>query len=70
MAWKYAAETYFGVHASKLSILKRFLAGLVREPSFLGDQAHLADAIARQHQVIEKHAGLWLYIERNSLRGR
>jgi penicillin-binding protein 2A len=49
-----AAQEYFGVHASQLSIAQSaFLAGLIKAPSFLGNKAHLKDAISRQRQVIE-----------------
>lgn len=49
-----AAQEYFGVHASQLSIAQSaFLAGLIKAPSYLGNKAHLKEAIARQRQVIE-----------------
>jgi membrane peptidoglycan carboxypeptidase len=49
-----AAETYFDMHAAKLPVAQAaFLAGVVREPSWLGDQAHVKEAIERQHDVIE-----------------
>jgi len=48
-----AAHNYFGKNASNLSISESaFLAGIIRQPSFLGGKDHRAEAIDRQKQVL------------------
>lgn len=48
-----AAKTYFGKHASDLTIAESaFLAGIIKSPSVLGDRSHLKQAMQRQQYVI------------------
>ncbi|MBZ0186664.1 MAG: penicillin-binding protein, partial [Candidatus Obscuribacterales bacterium] len=48
-----AARTYFGKPASQLSASESaFLAGLIKSPSYLGDPAHIEQAIQRQKVVL------------------
>ena len=52
-----AAGTYFNKHASALTVGESaFLAGLIRAPSRMSDPKYLADAIDRQHQVLDAMA--------------
>lgn len=52
-----AAGTYFNKHASNLTVPESaFLAGLIRAPSRMSDPRYLADALDRQHQVLDAMA--------------
>jgi len=49
-----AAELYFGKPAAKLNVAESaFLAGLINSPSFLSQQAHRTNALARQGVVLD-----------------
>jgi penicillin-binding protein 1A len=52
-----AAGTFFSKHASDLNVGESaFLAGLIRAPSKMSDPKYLADALDRQHQVLDAMA--------------
>lgn len=60
----YFGRTAYGIESASIRYFARgcryltlpqaaFLAGIVRQPSFLSDPAHLRDALARQHEVLD-----------------
>lgn len=52
-----ASQRYFSKPASKLTLAESaFIAGLVKAPSYLSNPANRKDAIARQHEVLDKLA--------------
>jgi 1A family penicillin-binding protein len=52
-----AAQRYFNKPSAKLDLAEAaFLAGVVKAPSYLSNPAHRDDAIARQHEVLDKLA--------------
>ncbi|MBC8000013.1 MAG: penicillin-binding protein, partial [Leptolyngbya sp.] len=54
-AWgvEQAANTYFNKHASAITLPEAaFIAGLIRSPSYLGNQKNRVEAMQRQRQVL------------------
>jgi penicillin-binding protein 1A len=66
-----AAQRYFGVHASALTIPQSaFLASLVRSPSHTGSPRYLKEALARQHQVLRQMSGYGFISSAQSLQAQ